>query len=184
MICVALPESSARKLGLPLMNPGVEKSPLVFTVSVEARAGVTTGISAADRARTIKVLATTESPRLDLVMPGHVFPIQVKDGGVLVKNAAPEAAVDLLKMADQPPFATISHILNSQGEFISEDNAQSLSSKLKLPIVNVSEVLEKRLSAEVVVDLVSRSTLPLKGCLLYTSPSPRDATLSRMPSSA
>ena len=162
VICVALPENLARKLGLPLMNPNQVKAPLDFTVSVEARSGVTTGISAADRARTIKVMANTTNPRFDLVMPGHIFPIQTKTGGVLVKSAAPEAAVDLIKMAGLPAFATITHALNTAGEFCDQTQIANLSKKYNLPIIKISRVIEQRLASEVIVEKISEAKLPIK----------------------
>ncbi len=162
VICVALPENIAQDLGLPLMNPSQVKAPLEFTVSVEARSGVTTGISASDRARTVRVLATTKNPRLDIVMPGHIFPIQTKTGGVLVKSAAPEAAVDLMKMAELPAFATITHVLNKAGEFSSASDITTIADKFNLPIVKISSVIEQRLASEIIVEKISDAKLPLK----------------------
>ena len=101
LICLALTRERCEALGLPLMAQGNEpRISTAFTVSIEAKEGVTTGISAADRARTIQVAIDPASRREDLVAPGHIFPLMARDGGVLVRTGHTEAAVDIARLAD------------------------------------------------------------------------------------
>ena len=108
LICLALTKDRIEELELPLMNPSNRKNDLTaFTVSIEAKEGVTTGISAADRAHTISVAVNNNRNKNDLVYPGHVFPLMAWDGGVLVRAGHTEAAVDISKLADLNPSGVI-----------------------------------------------------------------------------
>ena len=108
LICLALTKDRIEELELPLMNPSNIKNDLTaFTVSIEAKEGVTTGISAADRAHTISVAVNNNRNKNDLVYPGHVFPLMAWDGGVLVRAGHTEAAVDISKLADLNPSGVI-----------------------------------------------------------------------------
>ena len=116
LICLTLTESRTRDLGLNMMvddNQSTFETP--FTVSIDARQGVTTGISAADRAHTIKVAIDPDSVRNDLVKPGHIFPLRAKNGGVLVRMGQTEASVDMARIAGLPPYAVICEIMNDDG---------------------------------------------------------------------
>ncbi len=116
LICLALDRKRVEALGLPLMaQTNGTRHQTAFTVSIEARDGVTTGISAADRARTIAVAINPESGRDDLVTPGHVFPLVAKDGGVLVRTGHTEASVDIARMAGLQPAGVICEIMNDDG---------------------------------------------------------------------
>lgn len=172
VICVALDSESVKKLGLPLMNPSPNSgSPgsgtLGFTVSVEARKGVTTGISATDRAKTIRTLANTTDAKLDLVMPGHIFPIAAKKGGVLVKSAPAEAATDLMKLAGLKPSTAFCHCLNEAGEILLEKEAENLAKKENLQIVRISQIVSQRLKNEAIVEKIAEAKLPMKGNLNF-----------------
>src|SRR6195952_4975750 len=116
LICLALPPERCDELGLDLMAAKNE-SPFetAFTVSIEARDGVTTGISAADRARTIQVAIDPSSAPRDLVQPGHVFPLKAKPGGVLERTGQTEAAVDLARLAGLNPAGVICEVMNDDG---------------------------------------------------------------------
>lgn len=161
VICVALPAQRVEELGLPpISTNSAQSTSFDFTVSVEARQGVTTGISAADRAQTLRAVAQTKNPRLDLVSPGHIFPIKVKDGGVLVRSAPAEAALDLLKLAGIEPAATICHLLDAQGQFLNEEKLVSLSKKENLPLLRISELIHQRLSTETILERVAEASLP------------------------
>ena len=116
LICLTLTESRTRDLGLNMMvddNQSTFETP--FTVSIDARQGVTTGISAADRAHTIKVAIDPDSVRNDLVKPGHIFPLRAKNGGVLVRMGQTEASVDMACIAGLPPYGVICEIMNDDG---------------------------------------------------------------------
>ena len=116
LICLSLNRQRVEELGLPLMaqNNGSRHS-TAFTVSIEAREGVTTGISAADRARTIEVAIDPSKTRTDIVSPGHVFPLVARDGGVLVRAGHTEAAVDVARLAGLNPAGVICEIMNDDG---------------------------------------------------------------------
>ena len=116
LICVPLSSEKVRALGLGAMNPTAEDSMgTAFTLSVDAITGISTGISAFDRARTIEVLASLSSKRSDLAIPGHLFPLIAKDGGVLRRAGHTEAAVDLAKLAGLSPAGVICEIVNDDG---------------------------------------------------------------------
>ena len=116
LICVPIPQNRAKQLGLPPMvrvNREVHRT--AFTVTVDANKGITTGISTADRARTIALLANPDTEPDDLVQPGHIHPLQAMDGGVLRRAGHTEAAVDLARMAGLAPAGVICEILNEDG---------------------------------------------------------------------
>ena len=116
LICLTLTENRTRELGLNMMvddNQSAFETP--FTVSIDARHGVTTGISAADRAHTIKVAIDSESHKGDLVKPGHIFPLRAKNGGVLVRMGQTEASVDIARIAGLQPYGVICEIMNDDG---------------------------------------------------------------------
>src|SRR5213078_2078412 len=114
--CLCLTGERCEQLGLPPMTQRNEaRLGTAFTVSVEAREGVTTGISAADRAHTIQVAIDPESSPRDLVQPGHVFPLKAKDGGVLERTGQTEAAIDLARLAGLNPAGVICEIMNDDG---------------------------------------------------------------------
>ncbi|MFP4053813.1 MAG: 3,4-dihydroxy-2-butanone-4-phosphate synthase, partial [Phycisphaerae bacterium] len=116
LICVPLPNVRADRLGLhPQTSSNDALHGTAFTVSVDAASGVTTGISAADRARTIELLARDDARPADLVRPGHIFPIRARDGGVLVRAGQTEGGVDLARLAGLKPVSVICEIMNEDG---------------------------------------------------------------------
>ena len=116
LICLSLTSKRVEELGLPLMpQDNRQRQSTAFTVSIEAREGVTTGISAPDRARTISVAIDPSSEKHDIVTPGHVFPLQARDGGVLVRAGHTEAAVDISRLAGLNPSGVICEIMNEDG---------------------------------------------------------------------
>jgi 3,4-dihydroxy 2-butanone 4-phosphate synthase/GTP cyclohydrolase II len=116
LICLALTQQRVEKLGLPLMSQqNGTRHQTAFTVSIEAREGVTTGISAADRAKTIAVAIQSESTRDDITTPGHVFPLLAREGGTLVRAGHTEASVDIARKAGLNPSAVICEIMNDDG---------------------------------------------------------------------
>lgn len=162
VVCVALSAQRVESLGLPPMSKAGNPSTMDFLVSVEARKGVSTGISAADRALTIKTLANTNDARLDLVMPGHVFPVRAKKGGTLVRCSPAEAAVDLMALAKQQSEAVaLSHCLSDTGEMLGKEEIDNLASENSLPLVYASEVIQERLKSETIIERVAQARLPL-----------------------
>jgi len=129
-------------------------------VSVEAREGISTGISAADRARTLQILgARTAQPRA-LVKPGHIFPVETRSGGVLVKTAIPEGALDIVKMIGATDAALYVDLLDAQGDLMSERHAEELATTESLPIITLSELIRYRLQQESLVQRVAEAMLP------------------------
>ncbi len=116
LICLSLNGERVEKLGLPLMAQRNEsRHGTAFTVSIEARQGISTGISAADRARTVAVAIDPESDGSDIATPGHIFPLRARDGGVLVRAGHTEAAVDVARMSGLPAAGVICEIMNDDG---------------------------------------------------------------------
>lgn len=162
LICAAMSEERVMELGLSMMTASSNDNSPQFTVSVEARQGISTGISAADRARTLRVLTTTQDARRDLVMPGHIFPIRAKKGGVLVRNAAPEAAVDLLTLANLVPVGALCHCLDDSGSYLDEAGIMQLQKSYSLELTSVSDVIRHRMASESIVEKIAEAQLPTK----------------------
>ncbi len=162
VICASVSDSRIKELGLQPMikEKGIAESN--FTVSVEARKGVSTGISAADRAITLNVLACTKDPKLDLVTPGHIFPVHARKGGVLIFTDVAEATSDLMTLAGLPQVAAYSHCLNQKGEFQSEKELKKLVEKLNISSISMLDIIKYRLSTETIVEKIAEANLPTK----------------------
>ncbi|MDD2943539.1 MAG: 3,4-dihydroxy-2-butanone-4-phosphate synthase [bacterium] len=161
LVCAAIESSHADQLGLSRMGEARSIKSLDFTLSIEARHGVSTGISAADRAHTLKTLALTSRPELDLVMPGHIFPVRTKKGGVLVKNTPPEACLDLCLLTDHAPVAAFAILLDRKGEPLTKtDVINNYAANHQLKTVTISGIIRHRLLSEPIVEEVGRSLLP------------------------
>jgi 3,4-dihydroxy 2-butanone 4-phosphate synthase/GTP cyclohydrolase II len=161
LICVALTDERCDELGLDLMAAKNEAPyQTAFTVSVEAREGVTTGISAHDRARTIQVAIDPHSGPEDLVQPGHVFPLKAKDGGVLERAGQTEAAVDLAKLAGLTPAGVICEIMNDDGTMARVPDLAVFAGKHGLAMITVAELIRHRLRHESLVQRVASPRLP------------------------
>ncbi|MCC6555882.1 MAG: 3,4-dihydroxy-2-butanone-4-phosphate synthase [Polyangiaceae bacterium] len=151
LICLALDEEQVARLELPMMAaPGRNGPPLgtAFTVSVEARTGVTTGISAADRARTIQVAISPEARPEDLVTPGHVFPLKARRGGVLVRTGQTEGSVDLARLAGMRPAGVICEIMNDDGTMARMPDLEAFAARHGLLILTVADLIQYRLQTE------------------------------------
>jgi len=131
-----------------------------FTVSVDAREGTTTGISAADRARTIRVLADTKSTPMDLVKPGHIFPLRAREGGVLVRAGQTEAAVDLCRLAGLQPVGVICEITNPDGSMARLPELKRFARRHGLKIITVKELIAHRMAREHLVERIATAKLP------------------------
>ncbi len=163
LICVAMEGAILDRLGLRLMvEQGSNTAPLgtAFTVSVEARSGVTTGISAPDRARTVQVLMDPNSAPDDLVRPGHMFPLRARDGGVLVRAGQTEASVDLCRLAGLQPGAVICEIMKRNGDMARLPELVRFSRRHNIKVVSVEQIIQYRLRTEQLVDRVSEAKLP------------------------
>jgi len=161
LICLALTGEKVDALGLPLMtsNNGTRFS-TAFTVSIEARHGVTTGISAADRATTIKTAVNPHAKKEDLVQPGHIFPLRARDGGVLVRAGQTEGSVDLAKIAGLSPSAVICEIMNDDGTMARLADLEKFSATHGLKMVTVKEIINYRLNRESLGRKLTEATLP------------------------
>ncbi len=149
LICLTLDSTQAKKLGLSYMTPVNEsRNQTAFTVSIEAKKGVTTGISAKDRARTIKVATKKNVLKKEIVSPGHVFPIISKDGGVLVRAGHTEASVDISKLAKKTSSAVICEIMDEDGTMSRGENLQNFAKKHKLKIGKIDDIIAYRLKKE------------------------------------
>ena len=128
LICLAMDSIQAKRLNLPLMSPvNQSRNNTAFTISIEAKKGITTGISARDRARTIKIASKRNVKKNEIVSPGHVFPIIAKDGGVLVRAGHTEASVDISRLAKKNNSAVICEIMNEDGTMARGQNLFNLS---------------------------------------------------------
>jgi 3,4-dihydroxy 2-butanone 4-phosphate synthase/GTP cyclohydrolase II len=153
LICLALTRRRCEELGLPLMAQGDEsRLTTAFTVSIEARTGVTTGISAADRARTVAVAIDSATHREDLVAPGHVFPLMAREGGVLVRAGHTEAAVDIARLAGLQPAGVICEIMNDDGTMARLPDLVSFSQKHGLRVGTIADLIAFRLRNERLVE--------------------------------
>ncbi|MFP6626470.1 MAG: GTP cyclohydrolase II [Deltaproteobacteria bacterium] len=156
LTCLALSEKRMQALGIPMLAADSTASRrLAFGASIEARRGVSTGISAADRTLTILAASRPDACPDDIVMPGHVFPIQAVDGGVLVRAGIPEAATDLVRMAGDEPAAALSAVLDDDGELASQEGLARLAADAGLNMVSVGAVVDERLKSDLVVERVA-----------------------------
>jgi len=161
LICLSLTEERLRALNLPMMvEDNSSQFGTGFTVSVEARTGVTTGISAADRAHTIKVAVDAASGPHDLVRPGHVFPLRARPGGVLVRTGQTEGSVDLSRLAGLDPSAVICEILNDDGTMARMDDLVAFAKEHDLLVVSIADLINYRFERENLVDLVEEAPFP------------------------
>ncbi len=164
LICLTLEEEQVNRLELPMMSaPGRSGPPLgtAFTVSVEARHGVTTGISAADRAHTVKVAIQPDARPADLVTPGHVFPLRARRGGVLVRTGQTEGSVDLARLAGMRPAGVICEIMNDDGTMARMPDLERFGQKHGLTILMVADLIQYRLQTERLVRRIAEQTLRL-----------------------
>jgi len=162
-ICVAMPSETADRLDLPpAHHTNQDYKGTAFAVSVDARKGVTTGISAADRGQTIRVLADPETLATDLNRPGHVVPLRAKDGGVLVRRGHTEAAVDLTRLAGKQPVSAISEMMNDDGSMMRLPELRAFADEHNLLLITVAQLAEWRQRNEVHVKRLAEARLPLE----------------------
>jgi len=163
LICLAMTEEKIRSLELPLMVPEGQNASsfgTAFTVSIEAARGVTTGISAKDRAHTILTAAAQGAKPRDLVRPGHVFPLRARPGGVLVRAGQTEGSVDLARLAGLNPSAVICEVMNDDGTMSRMPELQKLALEHDLPIASVADLISYRMMKDSLVRRASQAPLP------------------------
>lgn len=161
LICLSLTEERADHLELPLMvRENSSSFGTAFTVSIEARSGVTTGISAADRAHTIQVAIADQSTARDLARPGHVFPLRAKKGGVLVRAGQTEGSVDLARLAGLKPAGVICEIMNPDGTMARMPQLREFAKKHQLKIVTVADLVAYRMRKEMLVRRAATTQIP------------------------
>jgi 3,4-dihydroxy 2-butanone 4-phosphate synthase/GTP cyclohydrolase II len=170
LICLALSEEKVSELRLPMMTQD-NRSPhnTAFTVSIDARHGISTGISARERAHTISTAVAPDAASDDLVTPGHVFPLRAKRGGVLVRTGHTEASVDLARMAGRTPAGVICEIMRPDGEMARMPDLEAFAAEHGLGIVHISDLVQYRLAREVLVHRVSETTLRPTGGGLHAT---------------
>jgi 3,4-dihydroxy 2-butanone 4-phosphate synthase/GTP cyclohydrolase II len=161
LICLALTKTRVEALGLPLMSQANgSRHETAFTVSIEAREGVTTGISAADRARTIAVAINPEMGRDDIATPGHVFPLSAREGGTLVRAGHTEAAVDISRLAGLIPAGVICEIMNDDGTMARLPDLIAFAQRHNLKLGTIADLIGYRRRTERLVKRVEQAMMP------------------------
>ncbi|PLX81904.1 MAG: bifunctional 3,4-dihydroxy-2-butanone-4-phosphate synthase/GTP cyclohydrolase II [Desulfuromonas sp.] len=161
LICLSLTEKRADYLGLPLMvSENTSSFGTAFTVSIEARRGVSTGISAADRATTILAAIDENSSPSDLARPGHVFPLRAKLGGVMVRAGQTEGSVDLARLAGLKPSGVICEIMNDDGTMARMPQLKEFAKKHDLKIVSIADLVAYRMRKELLVRRAAETVIP------------------------
>ena len=160
LICLALTAQRVEELGLPLMpRENLSRHQTAFTVSIEAREGVSTGISAGDRAQTIAVAIDPAKGRADISTPGHVFPLVARDGGVLVRAGHTEAAVDLARLAGFNASGVICEIMNDDGSMARVPDLIKFAQLHGIKVATISDLIAHRMRHDTIVERVGDSTL-------------------------
>jgi 3,4-dihydroxy 2-butanone 4-phosphate synthase/GTP cyclohydrolase II len=161
LICLALTGEQVDRLGLPPMvaNNRARRS-TAFTVSIEAVEGISTGISAHDRARTIQVASDPEVKLTDIASPGHVFPLRAAENGVLARDGHTEGAIDLMRLAGLRPAGVICEVMRDDGQMARRPDLDIFAREHKLPVLTIRDIVAHRVANEALVDEVARSELP------------------------
>ncbi|KAG4945287.1 hypothetical protein AAZX31_15G040200 [Glycine max] len=166
IVSVGMKEEDLQRLNLPLMSPETEdedSSAPTFTITVDVKSGTSTGVSAADRAKTVLALSSPESKSEDFRKPGHVFPLKYRNGGVLRRAGHTEASLDLVALAGLPPISVLSALVDeNDGSMQSLLNLRKLASEYTLPIVSITDLIRYRRKREKLVERTSVSRLPTK----------------------
>ncbi len=163
VLCVPLTGADCDRLALPPMHhTNEDRKQTAYTVSVDARDGVTTGISAAERARTIRLLADPKAKAEDLTRPGHVFPLRAKEGGVLRRPGHTEAAVDLARLAGLRPAAAICELVNDDGSMRRLPELVEFAAEHGLTLISIADLIAYRMRTERQVHRVAEARLPTR----------------------
>jgi 3,4-dihydroxy 2-butanone 4-phosphate synthase/GTP cyclohydrolase II len=163
LICLPLTHERLEALQLPLMvSENTARFQTAFTVSIDAKAGVTTGISAHDRARTVLAAVDPATKPDDLARPGHIFPLQAQEGGVLSRAGQTEAAVDLARLAGLRPAGVICEVMNEDGSMARMPQLEDVSRRHGMPILTIAELIRYRMKHETLVRKLNETDLPTK----------------------
>jgi 3,4-dihydroxy 2-butanone 4-phosphate synthase / GTP cyclohydrolase II len=161
LICLPMTAAQLNRFNLPQMAPvNRARRSTAFTISIEARDGITTGISAFDRAHTIATAINPNTKPEDIVSPGHIFPLRAAEGGVLKRAGHTEGAIDLMKLAGLQPAGVICEIMGDDGEMSRRPALEVFAKTHNLPILTIAELIKHRLQTEVLIDEVAKSELP------------------------
>lgn len=161
VICVPMPADMLDRLEIPLMTPhNKDRLRTAYTISVDARDGVTTGISAADRAHTARVLADSATEPWEVTRPGHVFPLRYREGGVLVRRGHTEAAVDLARMAGLTPAGVLVEVVNDDGTMKRGQELRDFADEHGLKLISIEQMVHYRRRNETHVDRIATTVLP------------------------
>jgi 3,4-dihydroxy 2-butanone 4-phosphate synthase/GTP cyclohydrolase II len=161
VVCAPVTAAVLDRLGIPLMTPhNRERMRTAYTVSVDARDGVTTGISAADRSHTVRTLVDSATEAFEMVQPGHVFPLRYAEGGVLVRPGHTEAAVDLARMAGLEPAGVISELVNDDGSMKRGQQLRDFADEHDLAMISIEQLIHHRRRHENHVERVAETRLP------------------------
>jgi 3,4-dihydroxy 2-butanone 4-phosphate synthase / GTP cyclohydrolase II len=161
VICVPMRGEDLDRLQIPLMTTqNTERMRTAYTVSVDAAVGVTTGISAADRATTIRKLADPQAIAGDFARPGHIFPLRARDGGVLVRPGHTEAAVDLAALAGLPPVGVVCEVVNDDGTMMRLPGLRKFADEHRLALISIEQLIDHRRRTERLVTRVAETVIP------------------------
>jgi 3,4-dihydroxy 2-butanone 4-phosphate synthase / GTP cyclohydrolase II len=161
VICVPMEGRDLDRLQIPLMTPqNRERMRTAYTISVDARDGITTGISAADRARTIRTLCDSATEPYELVRPGHIFPLRYHDGGVLRRRGHTEAAVDLARLAGLSPAGVLAEIVNDDGTMARLPQLEVFAKEHDLKLISIEQLVAYRKRTERMVERIVETTIP------------------------
>ena len=170
LICLSLTDKRLNELRLPMMvSENTSRFQTAFTISIDARHGVTTGISAADRACTILTTIDDQTQFEDLVSPGHIFPLRAKEGGVLVRTGQTEGSVDLARLAGLKPAGVICEIMKDDGTMARMPDLQIFAEGHGLKIITIADLIKYRLNKESLVRRIATAKLPTKYGGLFTA---------------
>lgn len=163
VICVPMPGEMLDRLEIPLMTPhNKDKLRTAYTISVDARDGVSTGISAADRSHTARVLADSATEPWEITRPGHVFPLRYREGGVLARRGHTEAAVDLARMAGQTPVGVLVEVVNDDGTMKRGQELRDFADEHDLKLISIEQMVHHRRRHESHVERVAETRLPTR----------------------
>ncbi len=163
LICVPIPLEKSQKLELdPMVKNNQDVRRTAFTVSVDAKKGITTGISAYDRSKTIQLLAEDNTQATDFIRPGHIFPLVAKKGGVLVRAGHTEASLDLMKLAGKKETAVICEIMKKDGTMARVPDLIKISKRHQIKMITIASIIEYRRKKELFVSVIADSKLPTK----------------------
>ena len=161
LICLTLTQERCRQLNLPLMvQSSAQPFGCNFTISIEAATGVTTGISAADRARTIQTAVAADAKPADVIMPGHIFPVMAKEGGVLRRAGHTEAGCDLARLAGFTPAAAICEVMNADGTMARRPDLERFAAEHGLKIGTIQQLIHHRVATEKTIERTHQYRLP------------------------